>query len=349
VTQPQGRHVILNTLFNTGEFIKGNFKTGNWRITFEHKGTKYTWEMISESIGESQTKPGIIKKENLWKHKGKKLVPLIERNVGKFVFDSAELHGKLSESESAIRLFKDDPKIKPVYDAFSSIKRRSFSIDALNKVGEIIPSLNMKEILAKNISEKQALNQIFEMDLGINAKMNLLRIYSYTTFTKIIRTYRQFFPFIKNVRIADFSSLHYDLKFPGRAPIVMMQEVGRNDWIPFLELSSGMQKVFLIIMDIILMPAGGVYLIDEYENSLGVSAIDFFPEFVLEVEKDAQFFITSHHPYLINKIPIKNWYVFHREGLEISIRFGKELIDKYGISKQQSFLKLINDPFYTRK
>lgn len=108
-----------------------------------------------------------------------------------------------------------------------------------------------------------------------------------------------------------------------------------------------MQKVLLILTDIFVFPEGGIYLIDEYENSLGINAIDFFPSFILEVEKDIQFIVTSHHPYIINEIPVKNWYVFHRKGTEVVIKHGSELAERFGKSKQKAFIKLINDSFYT--
>ena len=59
-----------------------------------------------------------------------------------------------------------------------------------------------------------------------------------------------------------------------------------------------------------------------------------------------QFFITSHHPYIINNIPIENWLVFHRKGLQVKIKSGTELKEKFGKSKQKYFLQLVNDPFY---
>lgn len=51
--------------------------------------------------------------------------------------------------------------------------------------------------------------------------------------------------------------------------------------------------------------------------------------------------------YIINKIPVNDWYIFHRRGSEVSIKHGEELIQRFGQSKQKAFIKLINDPFYT--
>ncbi len=109
-----------------------------------------------------------------------------------------------------------------------------------------------------------------------------------------------------------------------------------------------MQKVLLILTDTHILPDEAIYIIDEYENSLGVSAIDFFPGFLLGLEKEIQFFVTSHHPYIINEIPPRNWYIFHRKGTSVSIKYGQELEARFGKSKQKAFIQLINDPFYVK-
>jgi hypothetical protein len=81
---------------------------------------------------------------------------------------------------------------------------------------------------------------------------------------------------------------------------------------------------------------------------IAVNAIDFFPQFILDLEKDIQFFITSHHPYIINAILPNNWFIFHRHGMKVSIRYGEELIDRFGKSRQKAFVQLINDPFFAK-
>jgi hypothetical protein len=102
----------------------------------------------------------------------------------------------------------------------------------------------------------------------------------------------------------------------------------------------------VIISDIVSLPEGAIYIIDEYENSLGVNAIDFLPQFLLDYGEKVQFLITTHHPYLINSMPIKSWRVFHRKGSRVVIKNGAEFETKYGKSKQQAFVQLLNDPFY---
>ena len=105
--------------------------------------------------------------------------------------------------------------------------------------------------------------------------------------------------------------------------------------------------MLLIITDIVIAPADVLYMIDEYENSLGVNAIDFLPSFLAECGGARQFIITTHHPLLINAIPVTDWFIFHRRGLNIRVTHGHEVESRYGRSKQQRFIQLINDPLYT--
>ena len=109
-----------------------------------------------------------------------------------------------------------------------------------------------------------------------------------------------------------------------------------------------MQKVLLILTDVFTLPKdGGIYLIDEYENSLGINAINFFPSVFSEAETDSQFIITSHHPYIIGNVPVRDWIILHRNGINVIVKEGRELEEKFGKSKQAAFFQLINDPFYT--
>ena len=135
--------------------------------------------------------------------------------------------------------------------------------------------------------------------------------------------------------------------FPGPTPVFSVREKYVGKWIPINELSSGMQKVLLIITDIMTLPDGAIYLVDEYENSLGVTAIDFFPSLLNTLSNDVQCIVTSHHPYLINAVPVDNWLVFHRRGSKVKIRYGKHNVEIYGKSKQEKFIQLLNDRFYS--
>ena len=51
-------------------------------------------------------------------------------------------------------------------------------------------------------------------------------------------------------------------------------------------------------------------------------------------------------PYIINRIPIESWKVFHRDGMNVHITEGMQLKEKYSRSRQDHFVQLINDPIY---
>jgi hypothetical protein len=343
-----GKTRILNTIFNLGAFIASNaFKVGNWKITFKHESITYTLE-LKTLPSDIPSKPGQIALDNLSELKDGRPIPIVERDNEKFLF-CGEKMPLLSSSEASISLLKEDPKIKPIYEAFIRIQRRVFAEDALRPVMDLSSVLPQQK-LADSLTEKQILDYIFLNQTTLSTTLYLLRKYSNKTYKNLTKAYKKFFPFIRRTKIIDFSQLQTGrTQLAGKIPVFMVQEVDSEDWISIRDLSSGMQKVLLILSDLYILPEGGVYLIDEYENSLGISSIDFFPEFVLSWEKNVQFFITSHHPYLINRIPIKNWYIFHRNGVDVQIKYGSELQKEYSKSKQQAFLQLINDPFYKRQ
>jgi hypothetical protein len=335
-----GKTRFLNTIFNLGSFAASNaFKFGMWEITFEHNRKTYKWVLGTEKKGGEQ----IIIKDNLSEIMQGNEEPITERNDTSFRFLNKEMP-KLSQKETSVYLLKEEEVIKPIYEGFSNILRRDFSQEALIKASQY-QSIPLG--LIEKINKKRDLRTLFQSDLSLSASLFLLSEYFEDLFNKICTIYKRVFPFIVETKILDLSELNKDVSVLGKMPIFCAKEKRIDKWLGMEQLSSGMQKVLLLLADIFIMPDEGIYIIDEYENSLGINAIDFFPTFLLESEKNIQFFITSHHPYIINKIPVNDWYIFHRRGSEVSIKHGDELVERFGKSKQQAFVKLINDPFYT--
>jgi hypothetical protein len=335
-----GKTRLLNTLFNLGRFVASReYKRGCWDIIFEQYGRIYRW--LLETTVEEVDKTVI--KDFVWRIEDEKEIPIIEREEDSFRFDGRELP-KLSKDQTSVSLLENEDLIQPIYEGFESILRRMFSHDALSKAAgfQAIPLGLLEET-----EPSKSLRELFRMDLSLSASLFLLSRYFPSDFSAIRDYYKAVFPFVTRMEIHDLSDVHRRLGIPGRIPILCIQERNVDEWISIEGLSSGMLKVLLILTDIYLLPEGGVYLIDEYENSLGINAIEFLPTLLLELKKDIQFFIASHHPYIINQIPIGNWYIFHRTGSEVTIKYGEELVDRFGKSKQQAFIQLINDPFFT--
>ncbi len=107
-----------------------------------------------------------------------------------------------------------------------------------------------------------------------------------------------------------------------------------------------MIRTFIHISEMYLLSKGTVVLIDEFENSLGVNCIDILTEDLIYEHSRLQFIATSHHPYIINKIPYDYWKIVTRKGGKIKAFNAKEF--KLGDSSHERFINLINLPEYKK-
>ena len=337
-----GKTRLLNTIFNAGRMAvnTNQFFEGWWNILFEHEGIKFRWEL--DTVNDDNVEEKIIKKEKLSIYENNDEKIIVNRTEDSFFFNDDKLP-KLSGRETSIVLLKNEDAIKPIYDAFKFIIRRNFSGSDLEEATIMAP-LSQPQI--NKIKKHRNKDEIFHKITNVNSRMYLFENYFKEIYTKICDEFISIFPFVKELKILDAE--YFGLSFPGIVPVFSLKEKEGNKWIALHNFSSGMKKVLLILTDIFVLPmTGAVYLIDEYENSLGMSAINFFPDILFESDTPSQFIITSHHPYIIGNVPVRDWIVLNRKGLKVFVKQGVELEDRYGKSKQKSFIQLINDPFFT--
>lgn len=336
-----GKSRFLNTIFNISSFVHNNneFRSGIWTIKFKVEGKQYEWEYK----GRLEKGVGKILHERLWAYGEDDLRnEIFLRDENSFVFNQTSLP-KLPRDTTAIFLLKDEENVAPVHAGFGKLLRRNFFGSDLQEACAIS---NLPQELLANASNKEAWEHIFQ-NLALGAKLYLLRETSLEKYNAIVNQYKDVFPTIENIDFTDGSKI-FIAAGHGKIPILTVKEKGVFKPVMLHHLSSGMQKVLLIISDVITMSEESVYIIDEYENSLGINAISFLPDFLSLYATNSQFIITSHHPYLINKMPIANWQVFHRDGSNVSVVNGTQLEDRYGKSKQEAFIQLINDPIYNK-
>jgi hypothetical protein len=69
-------------------------------------------------------------------------------------------------------------------------------------------------------------------------------------------------------------------------------------------------------------------------------------EFILHVDRNIQFIITSHHPYIINNIDMSHWKIVSRKGGVISTKNAIDL--RLGESRHKAFKQLIQSPEYSK-
>jgi predicted ATPase len=330
-----GKTRILNVLFNIANFAHKNerFCAGNWSMDFSHKGNFYQWEYSGITEGKDKN---IITKEILrdLNANGEELFARTEEGL-KF---KGSLVPKLSSNTSAIHLFKEEESVAGAYEALATVMRRNFFGD------DLAVAISYQTLPNKYLSKdfKMSLEDIYAANLVLNNKLFLLSKYVPAMFELIVEHYKRVFPFIEQLSFKKAENL----PIAGDAIALLLSEKGVAKPIPLADISSGMQKVLLILADVVVSPPETLYMIDEYENSLGVNAINFLPSFLAECGRDKQFIITTHHPSLINAIPVENWFVFHRQGTKIRIKQGDELAGKFSRSKQEKFIQLLNDPFF---
>jgi predicted ATPase len=338
-----GKTRFFNTIFNLGTFISRNEKkagSGEWNIRFRAGDQTYDYTLVIR-LAEKTSQEIVL--ERLIRNPGSpSSKTLIDRDTDSFEFEGLKLP-KFPASDSAIYLLRETPPIAPIHQAFGGILKRSFSSDVLET--SVKPITIKREVIAK-IDRLKSLQHVHVIGAqSLEGALQVLHSVFPKTFAEIAQQFREIFPFVSEIGIRKLSDLSPETIDDDRQ-VIAIREKGIRSWIHLEGLSSGMLKVLLILTDLRLMPSGGIYMIDEYENSLGVNAIDFLPDIMLEMTDRIQFLLISHHPYLINRIPIKDWYIFGRQGAHVQIRFGEELVSRYGASKQQAFVQLINDPFY---
>jgi len=346
-----GKSKLLDSIFDAARFAIGSEgKTlpflpllGSWIIEVEIVSKHYKWECERDINEEGRN---IIKKERIEvTDENTNKIVLVDRTNDVFNFHSKILP-KLDVSRSCIELLQDEAEINPIFLGFTNVLRRNFSRDEISKASAYVGvDKSYDDLFTKKTTLPKAMYSLFNLPLSI--RLYYISQHLKKEFKAIVDSFKQLFPTIEDCAIVDANKEKLTVTPGLHTPAFMVTEKGISKKIELKNLSSGMVKVLLILTDILTMPDGFIYELDEYENSLGINVINFLPSLLLEHQKSKQFLISTHHPYLINKMPVSHWYVLSRDGYKVKIKYGDELVKKYGKSSQESFIKLINDPFYS--
>lgn len=333
-----GKTKVLSTIFNLARFAVTDTMIGSCSgfVEFSLGDEKYRWDLKVEQPGRRLT--AFVAEERLQALGGR---TILDRTSGETRLEGVKMP-KLPLTSSALRVLREEDVLQPVQMGFSSIRRRLFQGSELENARALqtVP----REVIDLCKTKDPAV--LYGHALSLSSAAKLLRDHMPDVFRVAIDSFKQVFPNVEDVRIADAQAA--DMGLVASAPLLMLKERAIVDPIAIMEWSSGMVKVLLLIFDVLTQPKHSIYMIDEYENSLGVNAIDFFPSFVREVGENIQFFITSHHPLLINAVPISDWIVLGRTGSHVRAIYGDKLKERYGISHHEQYVKLLNDPFYQK-
>jgi predicted ATPase len=352
-----GKTQILQSVRNLREIANGRSKSGvswdvefttisndnyHWSGVFETKETDLESELSDRSFmsGDNDdeditTKPKILR-ESLTKNGN----VIIERNSD-FIKLRGMITPKLKSDISILSSLGEDDDIMPLKSEFKRIhySDQSYSIQASNHFS---PSQRTK--LYRSLEELQ------ESNWPISLKLYILYNQFPDVFLEIKLQFIDVFPQIQDILYKRMkkstipTSIAKDTLWEmlKESPVIHLKEVDVDEPIPQQSMSSGMYRTLLHIADLYLLPRGSVVLIDEFENSLGINCIDVLTRDLVADDREIQFIITSHHPYIINNIGMEHWKIVTRKGGQIRVIDATDPTLNLGKSRHQAFLQLTN-------
>ena len=216
---------------------------------------------------------------------------------------------------------------------------------------EIALSAISKDLLTKS-KDTFSLSYIQNNFRDVNTQLFFLKEYHANIYNKIEERFKEIFPFALSLDIQPANKIK-NINLPKFAldvfmPILLIKEKGVKNSIPVLNLSSGMLRAIVQLVDIYTIPEGSIYLIDELENSMGFQSLDLMVEILLDQSDKIQFIFTTHHPYIFNNVDIKYWKILTRKGSIVTVNSGEELNKTFSKSHQEPYIQLINSELFER-
>jgi predicted ATPase len=343
-----GKTQILRALMNLSQISKGSSINGvSWKVEFQTFDKKvYLWE------GEFEKKERInfffgdmngninIKKERITLNEK----VILERDAQNIFYHNQKTP-QLFQHQSAVYLLQNEADIAPIfenlgkirnvnYSGFSDLKMEFFFQQIMNLIPAFITSYKKLETELKTIADIQ------ESELDINIKLYFLAKKDKKVFGRVKQRFMSIFPNIEDVRVDFVEDTNEEVpEFLRKFPFLQIKEKGVNHWIGQHRISSGMYSTFMNLGELYVCAEGTVFLIDEFENSLGINCINEIMNDILVSTRQLQFILTSHHPYIIDAIGYQNWKLVTRNGGIIKTHN----LDKFDIgkSKHSAFMQLL--------
>ena len=345
-----GKTRILRSILDVRRIAKGASINGvSWYIDFlTTGGRKYTWEGAFEDKGfsgenifgldeeDEKEKPRI---ESEQVYIDDKLV--IDRNTDGILFNGTKTV-KLSKNESAVFLLREEEQIQEAYQEFDKV----IFDDNANDINRLASSLAFDDEVEEKLKKYRSIKTIRECNEDIQLKLYFTYKNQTEYFEEISQSFTDVFPYVEEIKIESITQNKKRLPFFFREmPFIQIKEKGIENWIPQNRISSGMLRTLMHIAELYLCADSSLILIDEFENSLGINCIDELTSSIVSAERNIQFIITSHHPYIINNIKPADWKIITRKaGSVISRDAGEFNFDK---SKHKAFTQLINLDLYS--
>lgn len=323
-----GKTQLLKMIYSLKQIIMeetAGLQGLRWKVYFSNEGGEekdvekvvgYVWSGAFST--EKKNGLPVIESEELFANDSKIFV-----REGSVVEYKGMKMPKISETKSVMCIFTEEDEIK---DAYKQIMHIHF----MSNVGNVRKSVpvswvtehkdnfkNQEELINSNFSAIYKLAMAYELGFEI--------------VQEIKEVYIDIFHQVEDVR--------FDIDKDKDVCYLSIKE-HNTDWIGQDGVSSGMYKTLMFLAEIYLLKSDSVVLIDEFENSLGNNCIASVADVINSNDRDMQFIITSHHPYIINNIDVSNWKIVTRSGSKIFVKDASEL--NLGKSRHELFKSLMN-------
>lgn len=254
---------------------------------------------------------------------------VFERNTGNVYVNGYDNVPQPKKDESLLLQYSDDEEFEPLISGL----RKLYSIEMELEVRSGMQSESFNKLKARvNNSILKNGNIDFKSfsHLPVMLKIYIAKRHYQELYIKIFNAVKELFMEVEEFDVEeDVAREMYLLCMKVYGKKLMQQDI-----------SNGMLKTIYYIVELYTMSDNSLVMIDEFENGLGVNCIDLLSELLLNERKDLQFVITSHHPKIINSIPMERWKIIDRN-INIVTNTGFE---KYGIGNSQhdAYFNLIN-------
>jgi hypothetical protein len=331
--------------------------SSRWKIALDVDDQHFVWEAETEVTRAELPESGKVydvsrRNEELAERTDARFVDeriqcdgrvLAERNGAGFKFGDERLP-RITESESAIKLFEDEDKIRPLHESLQ-IWRRLEGPFSSGVISSVASAEDTRRALGGNLEKLQS-----ELHLPTFLKFYVLEKDHREAFARVVEDFIDVFPTVEQLKVSTYDDLGFrpnlGESFMASSLAVGLREEGVEGWIPHVAFSSGMSKTLRFLIETELAPKGTVFLIDELENSLGVNCLPEVAGRMLERLDRIQYVATSHHPRVINEIPFDRWKLVTRKGSTVQVLDAKDIEPLRSVSSLERFTELINLPEY---
>jgi predicted ATPase len=238
---------------------------------------------------------------------------------------------KLPKSTSLVHILAEEEAIYSFHKALNQINI-NYNLNSNERIVSIADIVELLKIYDNLLI-------IANADLNIITKLFLISKNEQTTFDKIKRRFCDIFPQVENIKIELIKDSYDAQNKLLYNTSINIKEKNIPYWIEESNISSGMWQSLMLISELYLSPEGGIFLIDEFENSLGINCLDELVSDILRSKRNLQFILTSHHPYIINNINFNHWKVVTRNGGVVKTHNAAHF--HLGKSKHTAFMQLI--------